>query len=83
MTRGSVCGIEGNFLYLKGPHFTLWFCYFEEADAAASVGTGEVLVIIKVYITQEPGVSKFLTRAIELLIATQMSPCEGLMSTEF
>lgn len=34
-----------------------------------------MFVIVKVDITQEPGVSKFLTGAIKLLIATQMSPC--------
>lgn len=60
------------------PLFVLWFCYFEEADAAASVGTSEVLVVIEVNITLKPGVSKFLTIAVEPLIATQMSPCEIL-----
>lgn len=34
-----------------------------------------MFVIVKVDITQDPGVSKFLTGAIKLLIATQMSPC--------
>lgn len=48
--------------------------YFEKADAAPCIGTSEMFVIIKVDITQEPGVSKFLTGAIKLLIATQMSP---------
>lgn len=51
------------------------YSYFEKADAAPCIGTGEMFVIVKVDITQEPGVSKFLTGAIKLLIATQMSPC--------
>lgn len=63
---------EKNLRYLEAPHFS----YFEETDATSSIGPGEVFVIIKVYITQEPGVSKFLACAIKLLIATQMSPCE-------
>lgn len=53
----------------------LWYPYFEKADATASIGTSEMLVIIKVDITQEPGVGKFLTSAIKPLIATQMPSC--------
>lgn len=46
--------------------------HFEEADATSSVGSGEMFVVIKVYITQEPGVGKFLTSAIKPLVAAQM-----------
>lgn len=81
--RRIVSKIKRIFSYPKAPLFTLWFCYFEEADAVASVGTSEVLVIIKVNITLKPGVSEFLTSAIEPLIATKMPPCEKLISTEF
>lgn len=48
------------------------YTYFEKADPTASVGTSEVFVIIKVYITQEPCVGKLLTGAVKPLIATQM-----------
>lgn len=74
--RRSVRKVERN-----APLFTLWFRYFEEADAAASIGTSEVLVIIEVNITLKPGVSEFLPSAIEPLIATQMSPCEESIRT--
>lgn len=60
----------------------LWYAYFEKADATASIGTSEMLVVIKVYITQEPGVSKFLTSAIKPLIATQMPSCVEYSGTE-
>lgn len=53
----------------------LRYAYFEKADATASIGTSEMLVIIKVDIPQEPGVGKFLTSAIKPLIATQMPSC--------
>lgn len=51
------------------------YAHFEEADPTAGVGTSEMLVVIKVYVTQEPGVGKFLTSAIKPLIATQMPSC--------
>lgn len=41
-----------------------------------------MLVVVKVYITQEPGVSKFLTSAIKPLIATQMPSCVEYSGTE-
>lgn len=50
--------------------------YFEETDAAASVDSSEVLVIVKVNISQKPGVSELSTGAIELLITAQVSACE-------
>lgn len=53
----------------------LEYAYFEQADATASVGTSEMFIVIEVYITQEPGVSKLLTSAIKPLIAAQMPSC--------
>lgn len=49
--------------------------YFEKTDPAARVGAGEMFVVIKVYIAQEPGVGKFLSSAIKPLVATQMPSC--------
>lgn len=37
-----------------------------------------MLIIIKVYITQEPSMGKFLTSAIELLITSQMPSYERI-----
>lgn len=59
------------------------YAYFEKADAAAGVGTSEMFIIVKVYITQEPGVSKFLPGAVKPLIATQMPSCSENSGTEF
>lgn len=42
-----------------------------------------MFIIIKVYITQEPGVGKFLTIAIKPLIATQMPSCAEYSGTKF
>lgn len=71
-------------------YFSEWFgtqilrhTYFEKADAAATIGSSEVFVIIKVDITQEPRVGKFLPSAIKPLIATQMPSCvEYVFKTE-
>lgn len=57
------------------PLIMLQCAYFEKADPTASIGTGEMFVVIKVNVTQEPGVGKFLTSAIKPLIATQMPSC--------
>lgn len=65
------------------PLITLQYAYFEKADPTAGIGTGEMFVVIKVYITQEPGVGKFLTSAIKPLIATQMPSCVEYSGTEF
>lgn len=56
--------------------------YFEKADPTASIGSSKMFVVIEVYITQEPGVGKFLTSAIKSLIATQMPSCEKYSGTE-
>ncbi len=54
----------------------LLYAYFEKTDPTASIGTSEMFIIIKVNVTQEPGVSKLLTSAIKPLIAAQMPSCE-------
>ena len=41
-----------------------------------------MFVVIKVDVTQEPGVGKFLTGAIKPLIATQMPSCVKYGGTE-
>ena len=57
--------------------FSVQHAYFEKADPTAGIGSGEMFIIIKVYISQEPGVGKFLAGAIKPLIASKMPPCVG------
>lgn len=49
--------------------------YFKEADSTVRVGASEMLVVVKVYVTEEPGVSKLLPRSVKPLTAAQMPPC--------
>lgn len=49
--------------------------YFEKADATACIRSSEMLIIIKVDITQEPGMCKFLSSTVKSLVTTQMSSC--------
>lgn len=57
--------------------------YLEEADAAACVWSREMLVIIKVDITQEPGVCKLLSGTVKSLVAAQMSSCSMTLGDDF
>lgn len=67
-----------NYINLAVPLIVQEYNYFEKADSTANIGSCEVLIIIKVYITQEPSMGKFLTSAIELLITSQMPSYERI-----
>lgn len=49
--------------------------YFEKADAIACVWSSKMLIIIKVDITQEPGMCKFLSGTVKSLVTPQMFSC--------
>lgn len=57
------------------PLVMLQCAYFKKADPTASIGRSEMFVIVKMYITQEPGMGKFLTTTIKSLIASKMPSC--------
>lgn len=51
--------------------------YLEKTDPAACVWDGEMLIIVKMNVSEEPGVSELSSRAVKPLRAAQMTTCRG------
>ncbi len=56
--------------------------YLEKTDPAARVWDGEMLIIVKMNVSEEPGVSELSSRTVKPLRAAQVTTCRGQQRTQ-